>query len=139
MRTGFYEDNIIVLENLRTTVNSLLHKGHPAINQMSMAARHFWWPWITEAIQKQCDNCVPCKKSGKNVKPNIPNTAKNQLPPLSKPNEEIQLDFIGPITEKNHRFYILLFMDRTGLVIGRQPASVKQRKARQRSNFWNNI
>ena len=60
----FYEDRIIVPKNLRTTVISLLHKGHPAINKMSMAARHFWWPKITEAIQKKCDGCIPCKMSG---------------------------------------------------------------------------
>ena len=77
-----------------------------------MAARHFWWPRITEAIQKKCDNCVPCKMAGKGIKPNIPSTEKKQLPPLSKPNDEMQLDFIGPITEKNRRFYILLSMDR---------------------------
>ena len=57
----FYEDKIIVPKNLRTTIISLLHKGHPAIDKMSMAARHFWWSRITEAIQKKCDNCVPCK------------------------------------------------------------------------------
>ena len=77
-----------------------------------MAARHFWWPRNTEAIQMKCDNCVPCQIAGKSNKPNIPSTEKNQLPPLNKPNEEIQLDFIGPITEKNRRFYILLSMDR---------------------------
>ena len=108
----FFEDKIIVEKNLRTTIISLLHKGHPAINKMSMEARHFWWPRITKAIQKKCDNCVPCKMAGKSIKPNIPSTEKNQLPPLSKPNDEIQLDFIGPITEKNRRFYILLSMDR---------------------------
>ena len=72
----FYEDRIIVPKNLRTTVISLLHKGHPAINKMSMAARHFWWPKITEAIQKKCDGCIPCKMSGKNIKPNLHNTEK---------------------------------------------------------------
>ena len=107
-----YEDKIVVTENLRSTVISLLHKGHPTINKMSMAARHFWWPGITEAMQKKSESCVPCKMSGKNIKPNIPSTEKNQLPTLSKPNEEIQLDFIGPITEKIHMFYILLSMDR---------------------------
>ena len=50
--------------------------------------------------------------SGKHIKPNIPTTETNSLPPLNNPNEEIQLDFIGPITERNHRFYILLSMDR---------------------------
>ena len=108
----FYEDKIIVPKSLRTTIISLLHKGHPAINKMSMATRHFWWPRITEAIQKKCDNCVPCKMAGKSIKPNTPSTEKNQLPPLNKPNEEIQLDFIGPITERNRRFYILVSMDR---------------------------
>ena len=50
--------------------------------------------------------------SGKNIKPNIPCTETNSLPPLNIPNEEIQMDFIGPITENNCRFYILLSMDR---------------------------
>ena len=85
---------------------------HPAINKMSLAARHFWWPRMTEAIQKKCETCLPCKMSGKNIKPNIPSTEINSLPPLANPNEEIQLDFIGPMTENNRRFYILLSMDR---------------------------
>ena len=50
--------------------------------------------------------------SGKSIKPNLPQTEKNSLSPLSNPNEEVQLDFIGPITENNRRFYILKFIDR---------------------------
>ena len=91
----FFEDKIIVPLNLRTTVISLLHKGHPVINKMTLSAKHFWWPKLTEAIQRKCDNCIPCKLSGKSIKPNIPKTEQNSLPPLSAPNEEIQLDFIG--------------------------------------------
>ena len=49
--------------------------------------------------------------SGKSIKPNIPSTEVSQLPPVNKPNEEIQMDFIGPISEKNQKFYILLSMD----------------------------
>ena len=74
----FMEDKIVVPKNLRTTVISLLHKGHPAINKMTLAARHFWWSRITEAIQKKCDSCIPCKMSGKSIKHNIPNTEKKQ-------------------------------------------------------------
>ena len=48
---------------------------------------------------------------GKSVKPNIPNTEKNILPPVNSPDEEIQLDFIDPITENHRQFYILLSMD----------------------------
>ena len=50
--------------------------------------------------------------SGKSIKSDIPSTEKNHLPRLENPNEEIQLDFIGPITVDNRRFYILLSMDR---------------------------
>ena len=49
----FIEDKIIVPKNLLTTIISLLHKGHPAINKMTTAARHFWWPKMTVAIQKK--------------------------------------------------------------------------------------
>ena len=108
----FFEEKIIVPANLRTTVITLLHNGHPAINKMTMAAKHLWWPKITEAIQRKCDSCIPCKLSGKNLETDIPKTEQNRLPPLSSPNEEIQLDFIGPITEENRRVYILLPMDR---------------------------
>ena len=108
----FEEDKILVTKNLRTTIISLLHKGHPAINKMSLAARHFWWPRMMEAIQKKCETCINCKMSGKSVKPKLPQTEKNSLPPLSNPNEEIQLDLIGPITENNRRFYNLLSIDR---------------------------
>ena len=108
----FFEEIIIVPTNLRTTVITLLHKGHPAINKMTMAAKPFWWPKLSGAIQRKCDSCIPCKLSGKNLEPNIPETKQNRLPPLSAPNEEIQLDFIGPITEENRRFYILLSLDR---------------------------
>ena len=50
--------------------------------------------------------------SGKNIKPIIPKSEINQLPKFSKPNEEIQLNFIGPISDNHRRFYILLSMDR---------------------------
>ena len=76
----FMEDRIIVPKNLQTTVISLLHKGHPAINKMTLAARHFWWPKMTEAIQKKCETCIPCKMSGKSIKPNIPSTEKIAYP-----------------------------------------------------------
>ena len=57
----FMEDRVIVPKNLRTTVISLLHKGHPAINKMTLAARHFWWPKMSDAIQKKCETCIPAK------------------------------------------------------------------------------
>ena len=68
----FFEDNIVVPKSLQTTIITLLHKGHPAINKMSCALEGLWWPTITESIQKKCDECVPCRMSGKNIKQDIP-------------------------------------------------------------------
>ena len=76
----FYEDNIVVPKGLRTTIITLLHKGHPAINKVTLAAKGFWWPRIMEHIQKKCEECVPCRMSGKNLKPDIPSTEKKNTP-----------------------------------------------------------
>ena len=72
----FIEDKFIVPKSLRTTIISLLHKGHPAINMMSLAARHFWRPKMMEVIQQRCETCILCKMSGKTIKPNLPQTKK---------------------------------------------------------------
>ena len=79
---------------------------------MLLTARHFWWPRINEAIQKKWGRCILCKMSGTNIKLKLPSTEKNQLPPLKKPNEEMQLDFIDRVTKQKQRFFILILMDR---------------------------
>ena len=66
---------------------------------------------MSKAIQKKCETYIPCEMSCRNIKPNIPSTDKNRPPPLNNPNKEIQLDFSGPITDKNRRFYFLLPID----------------------------
>ena len=50
--------------------------------------------------------------SGKSIKPQLPMTEINYIPPAEKPNQEIQLDFIGPKRFKHRRFYILISIDR---------------------------
>ena len=94
----FIEDKFIVPKNFRTTFISLLHKSHSAINKMTIAARHFWWPRKTEAIRKKCESCIPCKMSGEDIKHNITNTETNNIPRLDSPNEEIHIIFYYPWT-----------------------------------------
>ena len=93
-------------------VITILHKGHPSINKISRAAKPFWWPRMNKEIQQKCDECIPCKMTGKNIEPQLPMTEVNYLPPTKKPNEEIQWDFIGPIRFKKRRFFILVSIDR---------------------------
>ena len=50
--------------------------------------------------------------AGKNIKPQLPMTEMNYLPPAEKNNQEIQLDFIVKIRFKHRRFFILISIDR---------------------------
>ena len=79
---------------------------------MNHGVRPFWWPKLTKDIQTKCKICIPCKMSGKSIRPQLPMTEINYLPPAEKPNQEIQLEFIGPIIFKHRRIYILISVDR---------------------------
>ena len=92
-------DKIIIPQALRRSIITLLHKGHPAINKMSAAAKPFWWPKLTKEIQNKCDECILCKMTGKSIKPQIPMS-------------EIHLDFIGPIRFIQRRFFLPISIDR---------------------------
>ena len=85
----FYDDKIIIPQALRRTIITLLHKRHPAINKMSAAAKPFWWPKLTKKIQNKSDECIPCKMADKSIKPQIPMSEINYLPPADKPNQKI--------------------------------------------------
>ena len=132
----FMEDRIRVPKNLRTTVISLLHKGHPAINKMTLAARHFLWPKMTEAIQKKCETCIPCKMSGKSIKPNIPSTEKisyHRCIARTKKSNWISSDQ-SRTTTVDFIYYCPL----TGTANGRQPAFVNIPTGKRHKNFLNN-
>ena len=64
-------------------------------------------------IIETCEKCQECTLFGKNLKPaSTFNTAKS-LPVLSGPNQELQLDFAGPILEeKGSKIFLLVAIDR---------------------------
>ena len=108
----FYDNRIIIPKALRTTIILLIHKGHAVINKMTAAAKPFWWPRITRDILQKCDECIPCEMACKNFKRQLPIAETNYSPTVEKINQEIQLDFIGPISFRHRRFYLLLSIDR---------------------------
>ena len=133
----FSDDNITIPQALRRTIITLLNRGHPATNKMSAAAKQFWWPKVTKEIQNKCNDCIPCKMAGKSIKPQIPMSEINYLPPADKPNQEVPLDFIGPIRCKQRRFFIVISIDR----YSRWPAACPTRvpQAKPQKHFCNNI
>ena len=71
-------------------------------------ANLIWFPRIHREIFTLTQNCQPCIKIGKNLKPLIPKNKTSELPPLVEPNQDVQMDFARPKKES----YILASVDR---------------------------
>ena len=104
----FYDDKIFVHKNPRITVIKLQNKVHLSIHKVTTAAQPLWlwWPKMGRESKQKCDNCIPCKMTGKSIKLSM--TEKNVLPPTQKPNQEICFNLIGPMRLKQRRFFNLV-------------------------------
>ena len=91
-----------------------LHETHPGQFAMkSLATEYIWYPKIYREIQVHGENCIECVKAGKNFKP-VPNhNDLGKLPTVKKPNQEMELDFAGPLTLTwGTKKFILVCVDR---------------------------
>ena len=79
---------------------------------MIYLAQLIWYPQIHRDIVALAQRCKQCTKTGKNLIPILPKNKYTNLPALSEPNEEVQMDFAGPITNNNKDTYILVTVDR---------------------------
>ena len=80
---------------------------------MKYLAQYIWWPHINRQIYFHGINCSECTSAGKNPKTVIPNSQISELPPLLEPNEELNLDFAGPLDSySGSNKLILLCIDR---------------------------
>ena len=108
----FYNDKIVVPQAMRTTIIAMLHQGHPSTTKMDQSAEAFRWPGLHREIREKSENCTSCRASGKNLKTQLPATERDKLDILFEPNQEIQLDFAGPIKSKTRgNVYILVAVD----------------------------
>ena len=87
-----YDKKLVIPAKLRPMVLQTIHSKHPG--QAGMLALH-------SEIVAQAQSCKHCIEKGKNLKPIITKNNLGILPNLVEPNEEIQLDFAGPIPYKN--------------------------------------
>ena len=89
-----------------------LHLTHPGQGGMLEAAKHVWYPYLhcdTVATAKSCNNC---RDKGKNLKVISGKKHYTTLDAVVEPNEEIQLDFMGPLLDENDKeVYILVGVD----------------------------
>ena len=91
-----------------------IHSKHPGQAGIIGLARLIWYSHIHSEIFAQAQSCRHCIDKGKNLKPIIARNNLSKLSELSEPNEEIQMDFAGPIPFINNtqNNYILVTVDR---------------------------
>ena len=90
-----------------------IHATHPGTWWMTDMATQAWWPNMHRDKATKTAKCNPCVKIFKNLKTIIPANKWAPLKLCKVPNEEIQIDFGGPIyNEKNQEIYFLACIDR---------------------------
>ena len=110
-----YDVKLVIPYQLQNLVINAVHCTNLGQVGMIRLANLIWFPQIHRTIALRAENCRQCLDQGKNLKPIIPKSKLGQLPKLSQPNEEIQLDFAGPIVDRknpNNEHYILAAVDR---------------------------
>ena len=89
-----------------------IHATHPGSWGKTDMATHAWWPFMHRDIISKTAKGNPCVKIGENSKSIIPASKWAPLKLCKRPNEKIQIDFGGPIYEKNKSIYFLACIDR---------------------------
>ena len=70
---------------------------HPGNWGMISLSQYAWWPYMHREILAKTSDCVQCTDIGKNLKTVIPKSKWHPHKLCQEPNEEIQIDFGGPI------------------------------------------
>ena len=107
------DNKLAIPEALRQAVLARLHRSHPGQKAMMSASEYIWWPFSNRQIVKTCEKCRECTLNGKNLEPVKTFHTAQTLPNFSRPNQELQLDFAGPILDdKVAEIFLLVAIDR---------------------------
>ena len=107
------DEKVAIPNVLREAMVDDIHSSHPGTWGMICMAMHCWWPYKHRKLIVKATDCKPCTVIGKNLKPVIPTRQFNPHIPCVEPNQEIQIDFGGPIfDEKCNEVYFLAAIDR---------------------------
>ena len=102
------DDRIAFRNSNKDAYIEAIHAAHTGSWGMTGMPVHAWWPYMHRDLLSKTAKCNPCVKIGQNLK-SINSSSKWAPFKLCKvPNEDIQLDFGGPIyNEKNQEVYFL--------------------------------
>ena len=107
------DERIAIPKSIKDAVLEDIHSTHPGSFAMLSLAQKIWWPYIHRDLLAKASECKACTEIGKNLKSVIPHRKWTPQPKCSEPNDEIQLDFGGPIlNEKGIEQYFITSIDR---------------------------
>ena len=106
------DNRIAIPEKLRNACLNWLHRDHPGQVAMIDAANYLWWPKMHSQIVEKAEDCHHCKKTGKNMKPLLAKSDYDDIVEPVEANEEVQLDFAGPLfANSKSKTYLLVAVD----------------------------
>ena len=109
----FIDDRVAIPNAIKDAYVEAIHATHTGSWGMTHVATHAWWPYMHREIITKTAKCNPCVKICKSLKSIIPANKWAPLKLCKVSNDEIQIDFGGPIyNEKNQEVYILACIDR---------------------------
>ena len=107
------DEKVAIPNALKDALLEDLHASHPGSWGMVCMAQHCWWPYMNRDPLVKATECKHCTAIGKNLKSVILAKQFQAHTPCIVPNQEIQIDFAGPIiNEKENEIYILNCIDR---------------------------
>ena len=107
------DERVTIPHSKQDGVQESLHLTHPGSWRMITLGKYTFWQFMHREILNKAAQCKPCTNIGKNLKPVLPASKWKPLLNCSEPNEEIQIDFGGPITnEKDQDIHFLAYIER---------------------------
>ena len=91
------DERIAIPKAIKDAVLEDIHSTHAGSFAMLSLAQNIGWPNIHRDILAKTSECKACTEIGKNSKSVIPHCKWAPLPKCVEPNDEIQMDFGGPI------------------------------------------
>ena len=107
------DERIAIPKSIKDAVLEDIHLAHPGSFAMLSPAQNIWWPYIQRDILAKASECKACTEIGKNLKSVISHCKWAPLPKCIEPNDEIEIDFGGPILiENGTEQYFITCIDR---------------------------
>ena len=98
----YMDERLGIPANLRASIMSSMHYGHPGRDTMLRYISDIWWTKIHREVINTAMCCEQCSVAGKNVKLLKRQNQFGEIPKSAEPNEENALDFAGPFQNAEH-------------------------------------